>query len=85
MNSAAGRRSILPFVLLCALAAPPVLAAQQHATSPTCDTTNIRWVLPGDFATAQRRARAEHRLILVKGISFGVDDAGARCATDGTW
>jgi hypothetical protein len=50
-----------------------------------CDTTNIRWVLPASFATALERAKEEHRLLLIKGVSFNIDDAGATCATKGTW
>ena len=51
----------------------------------TCDRTSIQWVLPGDFAQALARAKQEQRILVIKGISFGVDDAGAKCATKGVW
>ena len=51
----------------------------------TCDRTAIEWVLPGDFARALARAQKEQRIVLIKGISFGVDAAGAKCATKGVW
>jgi len=60
-------------------------AAAQDATPAGCDPTNIEWVLPGDFGTARERAVAEQRMLLIKGISFGVDDVGATCATKGRW
>jgi hypothetical protein len=66
--------------LALALAAP---AAQDPA--PTHDAAAIRWVLPDAFDEALRRAHVEERLVLVKGVSFGIDDAGARCATKGKW
>jgi hypothetical protein len=45
----------------------------------------IDWVLPGRFDEARERARSERRILLVKGVSFGIDDVGARCATKGDW
>ena len=59
---------------------PPRLQAEHG-----CDTTNIRWVLPADFKTALERSKSERRLLLIKGVSFNVDEAGATCATKGTW
>lgn len=81
-DSASQRR----LFLLALLSAP---AAAQEPPSPgpsaSCNTTNIRWVLPGDFSTAVQRAVTERRMLLIKGISFGVDEAGATCATKGKW
>jgi hypothetical protein len=75
----------LPFVIPMALA-----FAGSHSTvcaqhDITCDRTAIAWMLPGDFEQALARAQKEQRILVIKGISFGVDDAGAKCATKGVW
>jgi hypothetical protein len=62
-----------------------LLTASGSADGPGYDATNIHWVLPKDFATALERAKEEHRLLLIKGVSFNIDEAGATCATKGTW
>ena len=49
------------------------------------DTTAIRWHTPGKFADARTAAAARNRILMVKGIAFGVDAAGAECATKGCW
>lgn len=77
----------IPTALRCV---PPLLAAvgnaaAQDAADPACDRNAIAWVLPGDFPQALARARQEQRILVIKGISFGVDDAGAKCATKGVW
>ena len=59
--------------------------AQDAPRALGCDTTAIRWFKPGEFDKARKLARGSKRLILVKGISFGVDDVGAKCATKGKW
>jgi len=59
--------------------------AGQEAASPPCDRNAIQWVLPGDFPAALARANQEQRILVIKGISFGVDTEGARCATKGVW
>lgn len=70
---------------VCALAVT-LLASQGVAQgNPACVTDNIDWVLPGHFADAVKRGKAEQRLILIKGVSFGIDVAGAACATKGKW
>lgn len=61
------------------------LALAGIAQNPACVADNIDWVLPGHFAEAVKRAKAEQRLILIKGVSFGIDVAGAACATKGKW
>ena len=66
------------FVLACSA---PVVRAQDTP----CDRTAIQWVLPGDFPQALARAQKEQRIVVIKGISFGVDGAGAKCATKGVW
>ena len=67
---------------------PPSTAAQAESPlSPelVCDTAAIDWFLPGDFEAALSKAKAQGRMLLVKGVSFGIDAAGAKCATEGTW
>ena len=65
------------------LAALPLAHADDDA--PPCDRSAIRWTLPGKFADARARATAEKRLLILKGIAFGVDELGATCATKGNW
>lgn len=62
-----------------------IVLATAGATAQNCDPTAIRWHLPGTFEEAWKRAKAENRMLLIKGISFGIDDAGASCATKGRW
>ena len=45
----------------------------------------IRWFLPARFDEALAAARAQKRILVIKGVSFGIDEAGARCATAGLW
>lgn len=62
--------------------------ATVHAddTTKSCENTlAINWVLPGHFADALKQANEQQRLIMIKGIAFGIDDAGATCATKGCW
>src|SRR5262249_9054104 len=40
------------------------------------DTTAIDWVLPGQFEQARARAAKENRILMIKGISFGIDAEG---------
>lgn len=60
-------------------------ASGQDPAAPSQDRTAIHWVLPGDFEAALARAKTEQRILVIKGISFGVDDAGSKCATKGVW
>ena len=60
-------------------------AAPQEAPAPAADTAAIEWVLPAHFDAALKRAKEENRLLLIKGVSFGIDEAAASCATAGTW
>ena len=54
--------------------------------APACQhRLDINWVLPGHFADALKQANEQQRLIMVKGIAFGIDDVGATCATKGCW
>jgi hypothetical protein len=72
----------IPTALLLAGSASTLRAQDDNIA---CDRTAIAWVLPGDFPQALARAQKEQRILLIKGISFGVDDAGAKCATKGVW
>jgi hypothetical protein len=71
---------VIPAALVLACSATAV-----HAQDAACDRTAIEWVLPGNFPQALARAQKEQRIVVIKGISFGVDGAGARCATKGVW
>jgi len=76
------RRSLLIPVLLL------VILAKAHAddAGKSCENTlAINWVLPGHFADALKQANAQQRLIMIKGIAFGIDDIGATCASKGCW
>ena len=62
------------------------LTALTPPADPTCaDTASIRWHTPGKFEQARKAAAAQNRLLMVKGIAFGVDAAGAESATKGCW
>ncbi len=72
----------------------PMAAAVTTAQNPDtakqpiklgCDRSAIQWSIPGQFKQARARAKRQKRLLIIKGISFGVDDAGAKCATKGKW
>jgi hypothetical protein len=49
------------------------------------DTNNITWFIPGKFAEARQAAQTQKRILMVKGIAFGIDAVGAKCATKGCW
>ena len=49
------------------------------------DSAAIQWVFPGDFDQARQRAADEEKILLVKGVSFGIDELGARDASRGQW
>lgn len=86
---------VIPAATTFAAAALAVLAATTHAAaqSPTTaapaasatNSTNIEWVLPGNFEVARSRAAKEERILIVKGVSFGIDSIGAGCAQKGRW
>lgn len=61
-------------------------AVPSPAAEPACqDTTAIAWFLPGQFEEARKAAEKQGRLLMIKGIAFGIDEAGAKCATKGCW
>ena len=54
--------------------------------APVCQNTlDINWVLPGEFGEARTRSQKENRLLMIKGIAFGIDEVGARNAKKGCW
>jgi len=83
------RLAALPTALLLSLLGGTVPGQQQQQAQQEpelgCDASAIRWFIPGEFKEALERAKEEKRLLIIKGISFGVDDAGAKCATKGKW
>ena len=65
-----------------------ILCALQGTVPDTkygCDSSAIKWTLPGNFKAAQKQAIKEKRLLILKGVSFGIDKLGASDATCGTW
>ena len=80
-------RRILATVLVSITMLQPaaVQCRGQEAPQFGCDSSAIKWVLPGDFDRAVKRAGSEKRLIVIKGVSFGIDEDGAKCATKGKW
>ena len=56
------------------MVAPSLLAALLFLPGEQLDRTGVAWTLP--FATAQERARAERRLLLIKPIAFGTEKSG---------
>lgn len=63
----------------------PMSGGALSADVKATDTAAIEWILPGDFDQARARAVRDQRIIVIKGISFGVDNVGATCATKGRW
>ena len=55
------------------------------AAASLADDRSIRWHFPHQFEEARARSKAENRILVVKGVSFGIDEAGATCATKGRW
>lgn len=79
-----------PMLLLACIALTTVAASRLYAdeTGPlkTCQNTlAIEWVLPGEFDHALKFAEQKQRLIMIKGIAFGIDHVGAKNATKGCW
>ena len=77
----------LPFVGALLLLSSAALGQLSDASPQIgcSDPSAIEWFLPHEFDAALARARAERRLLVIKGISFGVNEAGAKSATMGTW
>ena len=68
-----------------ALAEPNTAAAEELSPAERRARAAINWRLPHEFATALSDAKEQTRILVIKGVSFGIDDAGAQCATKGKW
>lgn len=82
-----GQRTVR-WCLFTALAAslPSMAHAADEATAAKDRNDGaIAWHLPHDFDAAVARAKKQKRILVIKGVSFGIDDAGAKCATKGKW
>ena len=80
----------VPLFLLLVVALFPAAALQaQDSSSPepvaAGDPTVVEFILPGHFKEALAASTERNRCLLVKGVAFGVDAAGAVCATKGHW
>lgn len=71
------RLSALALALAGSLTGP----ASAQAQAPP----ELGWVLPGAFDSATERAATERRMLLVIGISYGIDEVGARDPNGGKW
>jgi len=49
------------------------------------DSRAIEWAFPGEFAEARRRSKEEQRILMIKGVSFGIDEVGLVEPTKGEW
>ena len=62
------------------------LSARADGPKTDCqDTSAITWFTPGSFPQAKAKAAKENRILIIKGIAFGIDAVGAKCATKGCW
>ena len=74
---------MLRWAMILLLAAP--LAAQDKFSRKKGDAEVVNFFLPGQFDKVKAEAKKLDRLILIKGVAFGVDKIGATCATKGKW
>lgn len=77
------RTMILTAALLLHLV-PIVRAADEQPAGPG-DSRVADFFLPGQFLEARMKAMETNRSLLIKGVAFGMDEAGAKCATKGHW
>ena len=61
------------------------LALLLLAGAALADECSIRWHFPHQFEEARERSKTENRILIIKGVSFGIDTLGATCATKGKW
>lgn len=68
-----------------------ICEAQENSAAANDSTTwgfndeKIDWYYPNDFDSAKESAKDNVRILLVKGLGFGLDELGATCATKGCW
>ena len=48
-------------------------------------TQSIEWFRPGSLSAALDRCRETGRILMIKGVSFGIDEVGLEHPTKGTW
>ncbi|MDB4778025.1 hypothetical protein OAG68_01050 [bacterium] len=73
-------------VLLASLFIATACPAQETASNEFgFNSEAIDWVIPGEFKDALDRSRQQERILLVRGLGFGLDELGATCATKGCW
>ena len=70
---------------LTAVVATPAAAQEPAPAARGGDPEVIDFIYPGKFAKALEQAKATNRCLIIKGVAFGVDAAGAECATKGHW
>ena len=90
----------LPFILGCALLASqsshatgrlvigadaPHEESGQPAIDAEGDTRVVDFYLPHEFEQALKASKQQNRCLLIKGVAFGIDAAGEKCATKGHW
>jgi hypothetical protein len=74
-----------PWSLLGSSASTP-LAVAGSSCSSNCRSANGAARPTGSCAKLHReRSTKENRILMIKGIAFGIDDAGARNAQKGCW
>lgn len=71
--------------LLGGLALPAWSDEPTNTMASCADTNNIQWYTPDRFTQAREAAGKQKRLLMIKGIAFGIDAVGAKCATKGCW
>lgn len=64
---------------------PSFVSAQAKSDQREIGNREIQWVFPGNFDDAEKRADEEGRILIIKGLGFGLDETGATCATKGDW
>lgn len=78
-------RATITFLLSVSFSSIALAQEQRDEKQPPCNAEAIDWVLPGDFEEALEKSREKSRLLLIKGLGFGLDELGAQCATQGCW
>lgn len=74
----------------CVLVGILLLAGTSHAqddsqTKIDLNSQSIQWFVPGKFEDAMEKSRQQERILLMRGLGFGLDEEGASCATKGCW
>ena len=76
-------RAMMPILgVVVLLISLPAVACEDEVVG---DTRVVNFYLPAEFEQALADARESNRLLLIKGVAFGVDQLGATCATKGHW